>query len=349
MKIFILTRLAIFISVFFTIINHANAGYDCFEGRTVRIANISGNHKINIPFDNTTMGDLQTITATSSVPQNLYVNNNGKDYNTRCKGLSSNNPLIGNLLFEFRYKQNITSPVKYISTNIPGISYYVRFVVSNCQDCPESTNYPYKGSRSNYTFGSTVEVPAEYKLTIVKTSNVTQSGYIDGGQIASKINKNSASGYYYLTTDLYLNSNAIYINVLKCSLNQTHYNINLGDWYDTQFKHTGDTSEAVNVPISLKCQEGTNINVTVTSTHGSEDPLMGKLNLASEANKASGIAVQLLDNNEAPIKLNEKLNQKNNTPNGEYIFNWKARYIKTSDKVTPGSANASATVNIRYE
>ncbi|MEX6175620.1 hypothetical protein AB6G03_01200 [Providencia hangzhouensis] len=31
------------------------------------------------------------------------------------------------------------------------------------------------------------------------------------------------------------------------------------------------------------------------------------------------------------------------------MFDWKARYIKTADNITPGTANASATVNIRYE
>ncbi|WP_449720030.1 fimbrial protein, partial [Actinomadura verrucosospora] len=59
--------------------------------------------------------------------------------------------------------------------------------------------------------------------------------------------------------------------------------------------------------------------------------------------------IQLLDKNNNPIKLNTKNSLQNNVPAGDYMFNWKARYIKTADNITPGTANASATVNIRYE
>ncbi|WP_265510932.1 fimbrial protein, partial [Providencia rustigianii] len=53
--------------------------------------------------------------------------------------------------------------------------------------------------------------------------------------------------------------------------------------------------------------------------------------------------------NNNPIKLNTKNSLQNNVPSGDYIFNWKAQYIKTANSITPGSANATATVNIRYE
>ncbi len=74
----------------------------------------------------------------------------------------------------------------------------------------------------------------------------------------------------------------------------------------------------------------------------------GKLAL-SGADKATGVAIQLLDKNSVPIKLNTKNSLQNSVPAGDYMFNWKARYIKTADKITPGSANSTATVNIRYE
>lgn len=36
-------------------------------------------------------------------------------------------------------------------------------------------------------------------------------------------------------------------------------------------------------------------------------------------------------------------------PNGDYLFNWKARYIQTAPTMTPEVANSTAVVNILYE
>ncbi|WP_163785474.1 fimbrial protein, partial [Proteus mirabilis] len=98
-------------------------------------------------------------------------------------------------------------------------------------------------------------------------------------------------------------------------------------WYDTQFKNIGDVSKSVDVPITLNCAAGTNIKATVTSSAGYIDVNTGKLNL-SGTNRATGVAIQLLDKNINPIKLNTKNSLQNGVSSGDYIFGWKARYIK---------------------
>ncbi|WP_275076170.1 fimbrial protein [Providencia rettgeri] len=333
----------------FIVNNKANAAYDCYSGQPVRAAYISGTHKINVPFDSNFTGNLETIIATSSIPLGMYINNNGNDYNSPCKGLSDTNSNIGKVFFQSLYANGQTSQTP-LQTNIPGISQYVRMVAIHCPACMSSNQFPYSGT-AGVTYGTpNTEVPVYFSLTLQQTGKVIKSGYIDSGLIATKGNRNTAAGTtYHLNTTLTIQPNSIYINVLNCSLNQSVYNINLGDWYDTQFKNIGNTSDMVDIPISLKCNPDTNINVTVKSTNGSSSPTAGWLNLATEENSAKGIAVQLLDNNNNPITLDKKFNQANSVSEGDYIFNWKARYIKTADKITPGSANASATVNIRYE
>ncbi|HHR6585996.1 TPA: fimbrial protein, partial [Providencia alcalifaciens] len=74
----------------------------------------------------------------------------------------------------------------------------------------------------------------------------------------------------------------------------------------------------------------------------------GRLGLVG-ANSAKGIAVQLLNNAGSPITLNQQFTQQDGVTQADYIFGWKARYIKTAATVTPGTANANATVNILYE
>ncbi len=138
------------------------------------------------------------------------------------------------------------------------------------------------------------------------------------------------------------------ITLASCTINgvDTH-NINLGDWDDKKFKNIGDTSNNVDIPITLSCVADTNIKVNVTSSSIDNAPT-GKLSLAG-TDRATGIAVQLLNNSNSPIALNTQWTQQDNVSEGDYFFNWKARYIKTANIVTPGTANASATVNIRYE
>ncbi|WP_272666057.1 fimbrial protein [Providencia sp. PROV174] len=350
MKKKITIRLFLLSVVLLIINNKSNAAYDCFKGQPVRAAYISGTHKINVPFDRNFTGNLKTIKATSSVPLDMYVNNSGKDYNSQCKNLATTNSNTGNVYFQYLYANGQTSQTP-LKTNILGVSQYVRFVANHCPSCSSSLTFPHVAYiNGNNKYDSTPWIPAYFTLTLTQTGKVTKSGYIDSGLIATKGNRNAAAGSaYHLNTTLSIQPNSIYINVLNCSLNQSVYNINLGDWYDTQFKNTGDTSEMIDIPISLKCNPETNINVTVKSTNGSSSPTAGWLNLASDGNSAKGIAIQLLDNNNNPITLDKKFTQATNVSEGDYIFNWKARYIKTTDKITPGSANASATVNIRYE
>ncbi|HBO23479.1 MAG TPA: fimbrial protein [Providencia sp.] len=186
-------------------------------------------------------------------------------------------------------------------------------------------------------------------INIEKIGQVTSGGVISIRQLARFYQQNKTTGTNFFISTVSF-SNNYRINVLSCSLknNQSTYNINMGDWYDTQFNNIGDTSDMVDIPISLTCKAGTNIKTTITSSGGYVDAATGKLAL-SGTNKATGVAIQLLDKNNLPVKLNTKNSLQNNVPAGDYLFNWKARYIKTTNTITPGTANATATVNIRYE
>ncbi|CAG9407706.1 fimbrial protein [Providencia alcalifaciens] len=329
-------------------IGKANAAYNCYSGQPIREAFIEGNHIITIPFDSTFTGNLETISSNSNVPLSFFVNNGGQDFNAQCKGLASRNPNIGTLYMQTAYANGYASQAPF-ATNILGISQYVRFPSIACPTCESSKYFPYVAwIADSSAFGIEHGSPAKFTLTLVKTGPVTKSGYINSGMIATKSNRNAAAGAtFYRNATLSIRPNSIYINVLNCSLKQDTYDIKLGDWYDTQFKNIGDTSSNIDIPITLSCAAGTNIKVNVTSD-AIDNASTGKLSLTG-SNKATGIAVQLLNNASNPIALNTQWTQQDNVPEGDYIFGWKARYIKTSNTVTPGTANASATVNIRYE
>ncbi|ENU1226552.1 MULTISPECIES: fimbrial protein [Providencia] len=231
-----------------------------------------------------------------------------------------------------------------VATNIPGIILQLQLLYSSPQlgTGLKNVNFYDYHVPENLTFTSMT-----WALTIRKIGPVTQSGVLPAGQI-SYLRVTKQGGRETLDAgNLYFRSN-FRISVANCSIKNSTLNINLGDWYDTQFPTVGSTSSEVDIPITLNCLAGTNIKATVVGTSGVINASQGHLGL-SGTDKATGIAIQLVDANKNPIPLGSKQTIKSNVAAGEHIFGWKARYIKTADKITPGSANASATVNIRYE
>ncbi|WP_418055362.1 fimbrial protein [Providencia zhijiangensis] len=280
----------------------------------------------NIPYDDTTTRDLETIVipyGTGALDTNSP---NGRD----C-GVTD---LHGRFINGWVPDANFIAP-----TNIPGISVSIR-----TGSTLWFNSYVPGRSIPNWNITET-----NWRIIIRKTGRVTQPGTLTPGRTAQLFQTNTkpVKSTWYLTT-LNIPNNAITINTVSCSLKNPTYIIDMGNWYDSQFQNIGDTSTSVNIPITLSCKAGANIKATITSSAGYEDTQTGKLKLAG-SDQASGIAIQLLDRNNNPIKLNTKNNLQDNVPAGDYIFNWKARYIKTATPVVAGTANSNAVVNIRYE
>lgn len=278
-----------------------------------------------IQYDDSSVKDLETITV-SYASGSLTSHSTG---NNTCGSAT----LRGDYLNGW-----IPDTNKIAKTNISGIGITIQSAgIGNF-------NSSFGPSANSWEVKST-----SWIVVIKKTGSVTQSGTLSSGAVArlTQTNTEPSNSTWNLTT-LNIPANAIRINVLSCSLKNTVPKINMGDWYDTQFKNIGDTSTNVDIPITLSCLAGTNIKATITGVGGYVNAPQGQLAL-SGANKATGVAIQLVDKNNTPIPLNTKNTVVNNTPAGDYIFGWKARYIKTANTITPGSANATATVNVRYE
>ncbi|WPA92398.1 fimbrial protein [Providencia zhijiangensis] len=230
---------------------------------------------------------------------------------------------------------------KIVATNIPGVGVRIKF------NSPSVPDYiPTKSITASTSWR--LPGPLGWEVEVLKTGVIATSGTIRSGQIANLTQYNTKTNNRFLGATLSFASN-YRIAVVSCSLknNQSTYNINMNDWYDTQFPNIGSFSTSVNIPIALTCAAGTNIKVTVTSDT-IDNAANGRLGLVG-TNSAKGIAIQLLNNAGTPIVLNQKFTQQDGITQTDYIFGWKARYIKTASTVTPGTANANATVNIRYE
>ncbi|MBI6528653.1 fimbrial protein [Proteus vulgaris] len=293
------------------------------------------NIRVNIP---NRVYSIQYDDTGTRVLDEFRINYNNGPINT----FSGNDGQCGNASISGNYTNGwVPNANKIAQTNIPGISIQVKLNEIG----PLNINWFGKSSdRKSYI------IPYPYwTVRIMKTGRVMQSGSLQWGEVAKAVQNNTEPrNTTWNLTSLFLPLNAIKINSLKCTTKSSSYNVNMGTWYDTQFKNIGDVSKNVDIPITLSCAAGTNIKTTVTSSAGYIDINTGKLKL-SGTNQATGIGIQLLDRNNNPIKLNTKNSLQNQVASGDYIFGWKARYIKTGSTITPGSANSIATVNILYE
>lgn len=256
---------------------------------------------------------------------------------------SGNDGKCGNSIIVGTYINGwVPNANKIVQTNIPGIGIQVKLHELGLLNLTH--NNIIDPSNNHYTI-----INPYWTVKILKTGRVTESGSVNWGMLAKVVQNNTLPrNSTWNISSLYLPLNAIRVNSLKCTTKSSSYNVNMGTWYDTQFKNIGDVSKNIDIPITLSCAAGTNIKATVTSSAGYIDINTGKLKL-SGTNAATGIGIQLLDKNNNPIKLNTKNSLQNQVASGDYIFGWKARYIKTGSTITPGSANSIATVNILYE
>ena len=113
----------------------------------------------------------------------------------------------------------------------------------------------------------------------------------------------------------------------------------------TAINSVSDMTDTEN--LNINCDSGANINVTLNGTQNADSTDPSILALSPGQSFATGVGVQLLYNNQ-PLVLNNLLNLKTST-GGQESFPITARYIQIKDTVTPGTANATATLNITYQ
>lgn len=220
-------------------------------------------------------------------------------------------------------------------TNVPGIGIKIEAGTSKAY----YTNPPMEQTSGNNgwawsTWGTS------FTISIIKT------GAAGDGDIGGITAVMSLDGIGDLLT---LNVNAGKITSLACSINTSKINAPLGDVFLPSFTGVGSTPKSYDFDVGLDCDAGANINVSLDGTQSSEssDTSILALTDAGEDNVASGVGVQIIYNG-TPLKLNENIVLKN-SEGGQELFPFTARYYQTKPKVTSGSANATATLNITYQ
>ncbi|MFU0919846.1 fimbrial protein [Kluyvera sichuanensis] len=145
--------------------------------------------------------------------------------------------------------------------------------------------------------------------------------------------------------EIYMNS--VVVNASGCTVTTSSENIYLGEYRTTDFENIGSTSESQPINISLDCNLGTKVNTTISAIADSTQP--GTIKLSEGEEIATGVGVQLLDKNNTPLNIGSQFLIDTVDTEGQYTINWSSHYIKTAEKMTPGIANAVATISFNYE
>lgn len=125
----------------------------------------------------------------------------------------------------------------------------------------------------------------------------------------------------------------------------------LGKYPTSAFPSTGSTSGAKAFTISLeKCEAGD------YSLRFDGNTPAGFPNLLAVTGGATGVGVEILDNNSAIVPITQDVAAPASvtvaaagTTPGAAIFNLRARYKSYQDAVTAGQANSNATFTIQYK
>ncbi|MFL4290576.1 fimbrial protein [Enterobacter asburiae] len=248
------------------------------------------------------------------------------------------NPLM--LGFSMRYLN--ATPSAYgnhvYNTNVKGIG--VRFSSGNYFENPTNTfSYTAQASYVEWWGG---------KIELIVTGPVA-SGSLTPGVLGVVMLQDSDGVYRDGLTTTLLDGT---ISVLACSITTPQLTFPIGDISAATFGSTVGTTPAGaqnTQNLGLNCDPGANVNVSLSGIQNPDVATTSVLALTGQGNTgtAKGVGVQLLYNG-TPFTLNTRL-PLNVATGGQQAFPLTARYYQTQATVEPGTANASATLNLTYQ
>lgn len=236
---------------------------------------------------------------------------------------------------------------KIYATNLPGIGIRMSWRGPGSYNGP--TSYLVAPSSSTLTIDNTGPGDAAYAGgggQKVQIELISMGGAVPAGVL----NYNVQSAFQAVSSNVLPFANIMVQGTVVtpgCSVESNNINIALGDYLTTQFGSIGSVTQYKPLNVVLNCNNGTKLNAKINAD--AENSALGTIRLTQVSGSATGVGVQILDTVSNPVHLNEKFLVDTITSNGQYNINWKARYIKTSETITPGIANATATLTLTYE
>lgn len=193
---------------------------------------------------------------------------------------------------------------------------------------------------------STQVITGQVGIQLYKTAQVTGSGSVRSRQVASFILFNNKNNWAQPESNI--SATSFNIKTLTCSVDSSTISVVMGDVERHAFKGVGSwpsDTKTKDFTIPLTCDAGTRVTVQIDGD--TPNAAEGLLNLTASGNSATGAAVQILHDSK-PLALGSKVEIGLST-SGSNSPAFQARYYQSSNDITPGKANATATFTLTYQ
>ncbi|MDC9593013.1 fimbrial protein [Xenorhabdus sp. IM139775] len=134
-----------------------------------------------------------------------------------------------------------------------------------------------------------------------------------------------------------------------CSLKQNTTFVNMGDIRKSEFRGINSTAGTQSFDLGLDCDANLDVQVLLDGRPAkSNTNNIWALDYSSDNVTATGVGLQILYRNR-PISMRSPV-VSDSTQSGGYIrIPLSARYIQTDTRMTPGKADATATITLTYQ
>ncbi|QHM76279.1 F17b-G fimbrial adhesin [Mixta theicola] len=241
-------------------------------------------------------------------------------------------------------------------TSVPGIGYIVAVKDYN------ATHYMPLQMAQVQTFPADDAAPGyspslgwSIKVTFVKTGEKLQSGSHRSPLIHVAVLTAIDSANVSTMADVYINPTTFIVKAAGCTVDTDSVDLKLGNINLRELPAIGSTSPAANFTIDVDCDENIALNAVVTD-QSNPDNRSTVVSLTGDST-AAGVGVEFFYNGTGPLKLGPD-SAARGTANQFFIqrtgqaqrlsLPFQARYIRTGE-LTPGSANALASVTFSYQ
>lgn len=181
------------------------------------------------------------------------------------------------------------------------------------------------------------------KAELIKTGDIT-GGTLTTGMLA----RASVVNQFYFANVTLNGTNTITSE--SCSVTTNPVNVSLGDHNKNEFSGAGSGTSWQAFNIGLDCSQGARINVRIDATADSDAGVPGVIKLDSNTGNASGVGIQVwYSNGDTPVQFGQELYYGTSSASGSQQIALQARYYQTTQTVTAGKANATATFTLSYK
>lgn len=184
-------------------------------------------------------------------------------------------------------------------------------------------------------------------LELVKTNETVASGTLTPDNTQFNLGVQGQESVGYPNTISY--SGDVQVKTVTCSVAPKSLTVQLGDIPLSSFTGPGKVLPQKVVEITMLCNQTVQPQVMITSGNGYEQNYSGVLKLTPESNVATGVGVRVMMNGQN-VQFGSYMTTA--TPVYENIDSsipFSFAYEQTADEVTPGTANAVATITLGYK